>query len=297
METQVKETQVYNKFYNTAIRSTNLKVDLVYVTPKIAKEYLNGNTINRKKSDKHIRFLTSQMKNGLFIENGESIVFDEYGNLNDGQHRLYAIIAANKSYYMVVVTGVKSQTIATYDTGKNRSAADVLAINGYSQTVKIAALIRNIDKYTIRKSKSAISSSFSREDTLTNQQILDYCQKNYVWLYEIVKDVNTIYLKQNTKVITATNLALIVYLLGGKNPSIQVYDYIKNILGIIKEESSATSYLYNKLYNAKINKEPLNFYWLLGMAIKAWNFYTEGNPAVRYYKFNTQGKLPKININ
>lgn len=297
METQVKETQVYNKFYNTAIRSTNLKVALVYVTPKIAKEYLKGNTINRKKSDKHIRFLTSQMKNGLFIENGESIVFDEYGNLNDGQHRLCAIIAANKSYYMVVVTGVKSKTIATYDTGKNRSAADVLAINGYSQTVKIAALIRNIDKYTIRKSKSAISSSFSREDTLTNQQILDYCQKNYIWLYEIVKDVNSIYLKQNTKVITATNLALIVYLLGGKKPSRQVYDYIKNILGIIKEESSATSYLYNKLYSAKINKEPLNFYWLLGMAIKAWNFYTEGNPAVRYYKFNTQGKLPKININ
>ncbi len=297
METQVKETRIYNGIYNPATRATNLRVELVYVTPKIAKDYLKGNKINRKKSDKHIRFLTSQMKNGFFIENGESIVFDEYGNLNDGQHRLYAIISSGKSYYMVVVKGVKSQTIATYDTGKNRSAADVLSINGYSQAGKISAIIRNIDKYAVRKSKSAISSSFNRWETMTNQQILDYCHKNHLWLYEIMKDINSIYIKQNLKVMSVTNLSLLAYLLGGKYPSKQVYDFIKNIYGIIKEESTATSYLYNKLYNSKVNKEPLNFYWFLGMAIKAWNFYIDGNPAVRYYKFNAGDKLPKININ
>ncbi len=297
METQVKETQVYNKVYNTAIRSTNLKVALVYVTPKIAKEYLKGNLNNRKISKRTVKFLADQMKYNLFKENGESIVFDENGNLNDGQHRLHAIIESGKSFYIVVVKGVKPLTMATYDTGKNRSAADVLSLNGYNSSTRLSAFIRNIDKYTIQKRKSANSGGYNRSETLTNQQILDYCILNYKWLNEIIINVRSIYAKQNTKVLSITNLSLIAYLIGGKKPSKKVYDFIKNIYGIIKEENSATSYLYTKFYNAKINKEPLNFYWTLGMAIKAWNFYLDGNPAVRYYKFNTQEKLPKININ
>ena len=47
--------------------------------------------------------------------------------------------------------------------------------------------------------------------------------------------------------------------------------------------------------NAKINKEPLSFYWILGMSIKAWNFYLEGNPAVKYFKFLLDQQLPKVN--
>ncbi len=297
METQVKETQVYNKFYNTAIKSTNLKVELVYVTPKIAKEYLKRNLINRKQSNRTVKFLVDQMKKGLFLENGESIVFDENGNLNDGQHRLQAIIESGKSYYLVVVTGVKPKTMATYDTGKNRSAADVLSLNGYNSSTRLATFIRLIDKYVNQKRKSANSGAYNRSETLTNQQILDYCNLNYKWLNEIIVKTRSIYIKQNTKVLSHTNLSLIAYLIGGKKPSKKVYEFLKNIFGIIKEENSATSYLYTKFYNAKINKEPLNFYWTLGMAIKAWNFYIDGNPAVRYFKFNTQEKLPKININ
>ena len=297
METQVAKTQVYNKIYKTAIRSTNLKVELVHVTPKIAKEYLKGNLNNRKISKRTVKFLADQMKYNLFKENGESIVFDENGNLNDGQHRLHAIIESGKSFYIVVVKGVKAKTMATYDTGKNRSAADVLSLNGYNSSTRLASFIRLIDKYAIQKRKSANSGAYNRSDTLTNQQILDYCITNYKWLNEIIINTRSIYAKQNTKVLSITSLSLIAYLIGGKKPSKKVYDFLKNIYGIIKEENSATSYLYTKFYNAKINKEPLNFYWTLGMAIKAWNFYLEGNPAVRYFKFNTQEKLPKININ
>ena len=74
-------------------------------------------------------------------------------------------------------------------------------------------------------------------------------------------------------------------------------EFIKNIYGLNRTQETATSYLYSKLYKAKINKEPLGFYWLLGMTIKSWNYYIDGNPSVRFFRFNTEQELPKININ
>ena len=70
---------------------------------------------------------------------------------------------------------------------------------------------------------------------------------------------------------------------------------MKNIYGLSRTQETATSYLFNKLHNSKINKEPLNFYWILGMTIKAWNYYIDGNPAVRFFTFKTTQELPNIN--
>ena len=100
----------------------------------------------------------------------------------------------------------------------------------------------------------------------------------------------------NLRVLSATSLNLIAYLIGGENPSAQVYEFIKHLTGTVKTESSAPLYVYNKLYNSKINKEPLNFYWVLGMSLKAWNFYNEGNPAIKYFRFDVSQDLPTISI-
>ena len=292
MRTEVLNNVSYN--YVTK-KQTDLTVSLVYITPEIAQHYLTYNTKNRKHSERSIRFLVQQMEKGLFIENGESIVFDKNMHLTDGQHRLMAIIKSGKSYHIPVVKGVEIKSMATYDTGKNRSSADVLSINGYKQSTKLSALIKTIYKYVNKGSKTAKTSTTNRIETLTNQQVLEYCNKNHNWLVNINNNINSIYNKSTFKVLTTTNLSLIAYMLGGKNPSDDVYTFIKHLCGLSKTEGTATSYLYNKLINAKIKREPLNFYWILGMSIKAWNYYIDGNPSVKFFKFNIDQKLPKIN--
>lgn len=292
MRTEVTNNVSYS--YVTE-KQKDLTVSMVYITPEVAKHYLSYNTHNRKPSDRSIKFLTNQMEKGLFIENGESIVFDKNMKLTDGQHRLMAIIKSGKSYHIPVVKGVAVKSMATYDTGKNRNAGDVLFLNGYKQSKKLSALIKIINKYVDKGSKTALTSTTNRVETLTNQQVLEYCNKNYNWLININNNVNSIYKKSTFKVLSLTNLSLITYILGGQNPSDEVYEFIKHLCGISKTESTATSYLYNRLINAKIKKEPLNFYWILGMCIKAWNYYIDGNPAVKFYKFNTEQELPKIN--
>lgn len=285
-------------FFNSHSKpKTRLKVDLVYVTPSVAKNFLTYNRKNRTHSENHVRFLAKQMTNGNWIENGESIVFDINGYLKDGQHRLLAIIKSGKSYWMPVVDGVEPNSMATFDTGKNRSASDVLSINGFKNASKTSSLIKSINSYCLSKSKKAsLWTGSNRADSLTNQGVLDYCEENYDWLSEIVRKCDVIYKRQSKpKVLGGTQLGLIAYLIGGENPSDTVYDFLKNITGIKRQESTSSSYLYAKLHNSKINKEPLNFYWVLGMSIKAWNYYVDGNPSVKYFKFSVEQELPRIN--
>ena len=294
MRTEILNNVSYSKVTK---KKSDISVSLVYITPEIAQHYLSFNTQNRKESGSSINFLTQQMNKGLFIENGESIVFDKNMKLTDGQHRLMAIIKSGKSYHIPVVKGVNVRSMATYDTGKNRSASDVLSINGFKNASLLSSFIKLIYKYKNKGSKSAVALGYKRDEQLNNQQILNYCKDNYDWLYKIILEVTNIYVKSEIKVVSKSNLCYIVYLIGGKNPDQSVYEFIKNIYGLNRTQETATSYLYGKLYKAKINKEPLGFYWLLGMTIKAWNYYIDGNPSVRFFRFNTEQELPKININ
>jgi len=292
-------TEILNRvgYSNVTKKKSDISVSLVYITPEIAEHYLSYNTQNRKESGRSINFLTEQMNKGLFIENGESIVFDKNMKLTDGQHRLMAIIKSGKSYHIPVVKGVNIKSMATYDTGKNRSAADVLSINGFKNANLLSTFIKLINKYEKNNSKASKPLSYSRDEQLTNQQILNYCKDNYDWLYKIMLDVTNIYVKSEIKVISKSYFCFIVYMIGGKNPDQMVYEFMKNIYGLNRSQDTATSYLYSKLYKSKINKEPLGFYWVLGMTIKAWNYFIDGNPSVRFFRFSTEQELPKININ
>ena len=296
MGTHTEKRQMYRITNNKKQEQmeNRLSVELVLVTPEVAENYLRYNSKNRKASLDHILFLSKEMIAGRFLENGESIVFDKYGVLKDGQHRLFSIIKSGKSYFIPIVRGVEAATMATYDTGKNRNAADVLTLNGYRWGAKIASLIVLINKYDKRKSKQNKGSG-NRRDRLTNQQILEYCEENYDWMKNIVLKCDSIYKASNPKIISTTKLSLIAYLIGGEQPTQDVYSFLSHIVGNYRTPKTATNYLYNKIYNSIVNKESLNFYWVLGVSVKAYNYFIDGNPAVRNIIFSIDQELPKVN--
>lgn len=277
------------------LKERKLKVEMVLVTPLLAENYLKFNAKNRKVSIKHLNFLSKEMKSGRFIENGESIVFDKDGQLKDGQHRLRAIVITGLSYFIPVVRGVDKSSMATYDTGKNRSASDILSLNNFLYPNLICSIIKSIDTYSFKKSHRSSGSASGRSETLTNQQVLRYCEINYDWILEIINKISPIYQFANPKVLSITNLCLIAFLIGGKNPSNEVFGFLKYLIGIRKEQGCAPSYLYNKLLGSKINKEPLNFFWVLGMSLKSWNYFSEGNPSLKSFRFDVSKELPKVN--
>jgi len=102
--------------------------EVVTMTPKTAKVLLKDNVCNRPISWRHVRWLTSQITEGKWRLNLQPIIMDSNDNLQNGQHRLLAIIEADKPADVVVAYGGDPQAFDTLDTGRSRTGADALAI-------------------------------------------------------------------------------------------------------------------------------------------------------------------------
>jgi hypothetical protein len=101
------------------------------VTPKQAAEWLDTkNAHNRPISISTVERYTQEIKAGRWKSNGQPIIFGVSGNLINGQHRLKAVVAANKAIDTLIVWGVEDSAFDTIDDGNKRSLADVLAVKG-----------------------------------------------------------------------------------------------------------------------------------------------------------------------
>jgi hypothetical protein len=119
----------------------------ISVTPQMAMIMLERNTDNRPIYPSKLDQLVSDMNAGRFKLNGETIIFAKTGELNDGQHRLHAIVRTNKPQDMLVAFGVERETRNTVDTGKARSAGDHLAMTGWPYAMQIASVTRIVLAY------------------------------------------------------------------------------------------------------------------------------------------------------
>jgi hypothetical protein len=101
------------------INGVEVKTRFVEITPTLAQEILTKyQRNNRRLSPENLSFITKQMLEGTFKFNGESIIFNEEGGLDDGNHRINSIVNSGKSYVFTVVTGLNKEAFMTMGTGK-----------------------------------------------------------------------------------------------------------------------------------------------------------------------------------
>lgn len=109
-----------------------------------AAEALGHNTCNRPLSPFQARQLAASISRREWKLNGETVVFSDSGRLLQGQHRMQAVILTGVPITTFVVRGVPDDVFPSFDRGKKRGAADVLAIDGKKNTVQLAAAGRAI---------------------------------------------------------------------------------------------------------------------------------------------------------
>ena len=126
------------------IRSTVEKI-----TPEVAAKILeDSKTIqNRNVSDHHVEWLTSQMRDGRWVLNGEAIIVDEDGQLLDGQHRLWAVVNSGITIESLVTRGVERKAFPTIDTGAARTSSNTLTMTGEKNTKVLAAALGLLHRY------------------------------------------------------------------------------------------------------------------------------------------------------
>lgn len=127
----------------TAKSSTEVSASFETITPELATEYLETNVENQRKLSALVagRYIAS-MKKGLWRVNGEAIKFDTNGKLCDGQHRLTACASSGCTIESLVIRGLDPDVFDSLDTGKQRSAGDVLRMMGVKSYSSVSGAVR-----------------------------------------------------------------------------------------------------------------------------------------------------------
>lgn len=141
---------------------------LEVITPAKAKKYLAKNTANRRVRTTWIKRLASIIDNDQWIVTHHGIAFDSKGVLRDGQHRLMAIMEANRAVKMWVAYDVPDDVVLGID---QPGVRDVVDISG--PLLGSDGEITKDDVSTARQMWYSVSRvGFSHQ--LTNQQVLRY---------------------------------------------------------------------------------------------------------------------------
>jgi hypothetical protein len=106
-----------------------MKIEMQIITPEIAMQYLEKNDNIRDADLKRVSRYANSIKCGEWVTTHQGVAFNTLGQLVDGQHRLLAIVEANRAVELMVATGVSQDAVAEMDRNMPRNNAVLLGTN------------------------------------------------------------------------------------------------------------------------------------------------------------------------
>jgi hypothetical protein len=137
-----------------------LKKYRVLLTPELAKKWLST-TSEKKRPVRRgkVKKFASDMKNGLWLENGDTFCFDVTGALCNGIHRCTAVVESGVSMMVDVVEGLSLDAVDTIDIGTPRNVLDRLRISGHSgASGKASSALNVLLKIKLKKNDGSVDS-------------------------------------------------------------------------------------------------------------------------------------------
>lgn len=268
-----------------ALNSVSANVETI--TPEDAAKYLGVNIDNRKTKNRAIRSYATDMSNGDWECNGESIIFDKKGRLRNGQNRMKAIIRSGETIVSIVVRGVSEKAFDTMDQGKIRSPGEIL---GMDKTVKVnpallASTLKALYKYfEYRSLGDALDIHFSPRFAKT----LRMKYKNV--------DASVEYASQFKRPLITTTLIGSLHYIFTKIDEVQAVVFLNALLsgdcGEHKELLKLRNYFLDIKMNDKTKGMMRNRTFVGGVVIKAWNAWRE-NRKLRDFEYKKGEEFPR----
>lgn len=235
-----------------------------FITPEMAKDFLLSNTHNRLVNLKLVDRYSDDIRFDRWKSNtGETIKVAESGRILDGQHRLHAIIKAEKGINIHLATGLNDEVFDVIDTGKNRSGVDVFTINGTANASIMPSIIQSY--INVKKSRIKLNTK-----GLTNNMVLDLYNENPELWQQIARKSKNFYLQFN-KILNRS-------IIGGlyKNflevSSEEITNDFFTQLCIGKEFTNQTIFwLRNRLIEDRISSLKIPTAVKYELLIKSWN--------------------------
>ena len=133
------------------------------ITPSLAAHYLNANVSNRKLRRTAVDYLAGCIDRDEFQTTHQGIAFSSDGELLDGQHRLNAIIKADKPVKMMVTNGLDPELFKVTDVGLKRTYGDITGLS-----IEQAAICRFIFKIAAGKPRPSADEIIEIESKLSH---------------------------------------------------------------------------------------------------------------------------------
>lgn len=157
-------------------RLRDLEAGFERITPALATEMLEKNTMNRTLSQQVINSYAAEMKRGAWDEdNGETIKIADDGTILDGQHRLWGIVESGVTLRLLVVRGVDKNSFTTIDSGKKRTTGDVCSIAGIKDPNNAAAAAAVVWAY---KRKKIVPNGPIRARDFLRSDLVKFCMEH-----------------------------------------------------------------------------------------------------------------------
>lgn len=268
-----------------------MNTKVVKINAEIAVEMLKSNYDNRAEAKAHVKFLKDQMVEGKWKFTADPIKISKTGRILDGQHRLMAIIESNTEHDFLICYDLDDEIFDVLDTGKNRSAANILSIKGFENYVSLAALSKMIIRYNRGAYTGLLTGSGGKDfsnRSVTNQDILKFAETNNLQPYIRHGGV----LNDKCKILTATSYAFFYYLFSNIDEESANIFFEKLVSGVNLNEKSSILYLRNKLFEDLGANNKMNARSKMGYVIKCWNLYRRQEECA-FVKFNIKDKMPE----
>jgi hypothetical protein len=122
------------------VRVEGFFTERVMVTPAMAKLLLEHNQNNRSVKRAQLRALRRDIETNRWSFNSETVKVDDQGKLIDGQHRMHAIVEADRPADILIAWGLQNQSRMTVDMNTPRTVGDFIDMrNGASSSSDAAA--------------------------------------------------------------------------------------------------------------------------------------------------------------
>jgi hypothetical protein len=178
----------------------------VLMTPEWAATLLELNTSNRRLSPPVIAKYAKEIEDGDWKLTHQGVAIDWDGVIQDGQHRLHAIIRTGKSVPIMLFTGCDPAVFAVLDTGYKRTAGHMLGIEGVSCQNAAAAVIRCLMLYETMPNMAWTGPAAKR----SHSQILGWHRTRSMEVQAAVTDGSTC--RKRFPLIKASPLSVFIYL-------------------------------------------------------------------------------------
>ena len=251
-------------------------------TPEIASEILGNTSVQRDVIQSHVKWLAGQMKSGAFKLNGETIILTgsiENGVVSDGcaaldgQHRLWACVMAGVPFKSLAVFNISANAFDTIDTGRVRSAKNVLDIELHGRKVpaKVRSMASTAIKIVLAFNQKTLRFDRNRMRAVTNADISKFVREDPS-LIDLALDIHEL----GRPPLPPSHLVAVMYMVSPGFPD-AIDDFARPLVtGAGLSVDSPVYKLREKLIAMDRKRFYLSMDSSMHLLIKTWNAHATG---------------------